>query len=230
MRRIVIDIETAGLPWEEWDEDTRAYLVRRSGPEADEEEVRDRLGLSGLTGKVIAIGMMNPDTRKGGVYYEVPGAGEAIEEREEEGIVYRAGSEAEILRMFWKDIEKYNVWVTYNGRTFDIPFLMQRSLIAGVKPSRNLDSARFRVKPHCDLMEILSFFGATRPYSLSFWCRTLGIADPKADGVDGSEVGSLYDAGKYEDIARYCMRDVASTAELFLLVEERYLSLRTDWP
>jgi len=127
MRRIVIDIETAGLPWEEWDEDTRAYLVRRSGPQADEEEVRDRLGLSGLTGKVIAIGMMNPDTRKGGVYYEVPGAGEEIEEREEEGIVYRAGSEAGILRMFWKDIERYNVWVTYNGRTFDVPFLMQRS-------------------------------------------------------------------------------------------------------
>jgi len=230
MRRIVIDIETAGLPWESWDEETQEYLVRRSGPEPDEDAVKERLGLSGLTGKVITIGMMNPDTRKGGVYYEVPGDGEKVGEIEEEGAVFRAGSEAEILQMFWNDIEKYNVWITYNGRTFDIPFLMQRSLILGIKPSKNLDSPRFRVKPHCDLMDILSFFGATRPYSLSFWCKTLGITDPKAEGVDGSEVGGLYEAGKYEDIARYCMRDVAATSELFLLLEKRYLLLRTDWP
>lgn len=230
MPRIVIDIETVGLPWEGWDEETREYLVRRSGPGSDEEAVKERLGLSGVTGKVVAIGMMNPDTRKGGIYYEVPDGGTEVEDVEEEGVVFRSGSEDEILGMFWNDIEKYRLWVTFNGRSFDIPFLMHRSIIRGVKPSKNLDTARFRVKPHCDLMEILSFFGATRPYSLSFWCRTMGIADPKEDGVDGSMIGAVYQAGRYLDIARYCLRDVSATAELFLIVEERYLSLRSDWP
>jgi len=105
MPRIVIDIETVGLPWNDWDEETREYLVRRSGPGSDEETVKERLGLSGLTGKIITIGMMNPDSRKGGVYYEVP-EGEGVE-MEEEGIVFRSGSEDEILEMFWKDIERY---------------------------------------------------------------------------------------------------------------------------
>ena len=228
MPRIVIDIETVGLPWNDWDEETREYLVRRSGPGSDEETVKERLGLSGLTGKIITIGMMNPDSRKGGVYYEAPESDGV--EMEEEGIVFRSGSEDEILEMFWKDIERYNLWVTFNGKSFDIPFLMQRSIIQGIKPSKNLDTARFRVKPHCDLMEVLSFFGATRPYNLSFWCRTMGIADPKVDGVDGSAIGSLYQDGRHLDIARYCLRDVSATAELFLLVEERYLALRSDWP
>jgi len=229
VKKIVIDIETAGLPWEAWDEEIQEYLIRRSGPDSDEETVKDRLGLSAPTGKVIAIGMMNPETRRGGVYFEIPDDGENIDDFEEEGVVFKGGSEEKILKMFWQDIEKYNTWVTYNGRTFDIPFLMQRSFINGIKPTKNLDSPRFRVKPHCDLMDILSFFGATRPFSLSFWCRTLGIDDPKKEGIDGAAVGELYNKGKILDIARYCLRDVVATMELFHIVEERYLSLRSDW-
>lgn len=229
MSRIVIDIETAGLQWDDWDEETHEYLVRRDGSGSDEETVKEKLGLSALTGKIITIGMMNPDTRKGGVYYEVPEGEAEVEDVVKEGVLFRSGSESEILEMFWHDIEKYSLWVTFNGKSFDIPFLMQRSLIQGVQPSKNLDTARFRVKPHCDLMEILSFFGATRPYSLSFWCRTMEIDDPKIDGIDGSAIGSLYREGRHLEIAKYCLRDVISTAELFLIVEKRYLSLRSDW-
>jgi DNA polymerase elongation subunit (family B) len=229
VNRIVIDVETVGLPWETWDEKTQEYLVRRGGSDSEEEAVKERLGLSAMTGKVIAIGMMNPDNRRGGVYYEIPNAETEVEEVEGEGVTFRGGSEEEILRSFWNDVKRYDLWVTFNGRTFDIPFLMQRSLILGIKPSKNLDSARFRVKPHCDLMDILSFFGATRPYSLSFWCTTLGIQDPKEEGIEGSMIGDLYHDGKHMEIARYCLRDVVATVELFLLVEDRYLSLRTDW-
>ena len=235
MSRIIFDIETVGLPWEDWDESTREYLLRRSGPEAGEDAVRERLGLSAATGKIVAIGMLNPDTGRGGVYYELPEgsetAGEEIEKEgiEEEGIRFRCGSEEEILRYFWKDIGKYSHWITYNGRTFDIPFLTLRSLILGITPSKTLDSPRYRLRPHCDLMEVLSFFGATRPFSLSFWCRTMGVEDPKGDGIDGSVIGELYGKGNHLDIARYCLRDVRATAELFRVVEERYLSLRSDW-
>ncbi len=229
MKKIVIDIETVGLPWEDWDEKTQEYLIGRGGQDSDEESVRDRLGLSGPTGKIITIGMMNPDTRRGGIYFEKPVDGESIDDFEEAGVIFRGGSEEELLQMFWQDIEKYDTWVTYNGRTFDIPFLMQRSFIRGVQPTKNLDSARYRVRPHCDLMDILSFFGATRPFSLSFWCRILGIEDPKREGIDGAAVGELYREGRILDIARYCLRDLIATTELFRVVERRYLSLRSDW-
>jgi hypothetical protein len=229
LSRIVFDIETAGLPWETWDEAVQSYLIRRGGPDADEATARERLGLSAPTGRIVAIGMMNPDTRRGGVYFDASGAEEEAGEFEEEGIVFRSGSEEEILRRFWADIDGYDQWITYNGRTFDIPYVMQRSLILGVPPPKNRDAPRYRGRPHCDLMDILSFFGATRPFSLSFWCRTLGITDPKEEGIDGSAIGALYEEGRRRDIARYCLGDVRATADLFLLVEERYLRLRSDW-
>jgi len=75
----------------------------------------------------------------------------------------------------------------------------------------------------------LTLFGTTRPFILSFWCQTLGISDPKGDGIDGSLIGDLYRHGKHLEITRYCLKDVVATAELFRLVEERYLSLRDDW-
>ena len=37
--------------------------------------------------------------------------------------------------------------------------------------------------------------------------------------VDGSMVQSMYEAGKVEEIRRYCLQDVAQTAFLFLRVE-----------
>ena len=230
MKRIVFDIETVGLPWEGFDEETQEYLLSRGKRGTDEESIKERLALYGPTGKVVAIGMMNPDTRKGGVYFEVPTGEPGEEAMEDDGVVFRWGSERDVLHMFWEDIGKYNHWVTFNGRQFDVPFLLQRSLILGVKPSRNLDSSRYSVKPHCDLMDILSLFGATRPFSLAFWCRTLGIKDPKGEGIDGSLIGQLYGEGRYRDIAQYCLKDVVATVELFRIVEERYLSLRSDWP
>ncbi len=229
MNRIVFDIETVGLPWDTWSEATREYLVGRSGAGAGEESTKERLGLSAPTGKVVAIAMMNPDTGRGGVYYEAPGGDAEGGVVEEEGIRFECGTEEEIIRRFWRDIGNYDQWITYNGRTFDIPFLTQRSIILGIKPSRTLDAPRYRLKPHCDLMDVLSFFGATRPFSLSFWCGTMGIEDPKGKGVDGSAIGDLYANGRHLEIARYCLRDVEATAELFRLVEERYLSLRYDW-
>ena len=200
----------------------------RSGAGAGEESTRERFGLAAPMGKVVAIGMMNPDTGRGGVYYEVPNGVAEDGETEEEGIRFECGSEEEIIRRFWKDIGNYDQWITYNGRTLDIPFLSQRSIILGIKPSRTLDTPRYRLKPHCDLMDVLSFFGATRPFSLSFWGGTLGIEDPKGKGIGGSVIGDLYANGKHLEIARYCLRDVEATAKVFRLVEERYLSLRSD--
>jgi hypothetical protein len=64
-------------------------------------------------------------------------------------------------------------------------------------------------------MEHLTFFGATRKYSLDFCCRAFGISSPKIDGITGRQMGSLYAEGDYARIARYCMGDVKATAELF---------------
>ncbi len=38
---------------------------------------------------------------------------------------------------------------------------------------------------------------------------------PKESGMDGSDVGPAYEAGKYLDIAKYNAEDLFATAKLF---------------
>ncbi len=105
--------------------------------------------------------------------------------------------------------------VTYNGRGYDGPVLMVRSAQNGVSPSRNLVPNRYAVEDHCDLMDILSFHGASRDrFSLDYWCRRFDIESPKGS-IDGSQIGRAYRGGRIDDIGEYCLRDVRATGELF---------------
>jgi len=52
--------------------------------------------------------------------------------------------------------------------------------------------------------------------SLDRLCKALGISSPKAEGVDGSQVFDLWQAGDYARIAEYNMRDVVATRSCWL--------------
>jgi hypothetical protein len=93
--------------------------------------------------------------------------------------------------------------------------LMVRSAQLGVAPSRNLVPNRYALEDHCDLLDVLTFHGATRDrYSLDYWCRRFDIESPKGS-IDGSQVARAYRDGRIEDIGEYCLRDVRATGELF---------------
>jgi hypothetical protein len=82
---------------------------------------------------------------------------------------------------------------------------------------------RYDAGVHCDLMEQLNFYGATRKYTLDFYAKSFGIKSSKDEGIDGSMVGDLYKEGKYLEVARYCVRDLVTTKEIFERWE-KYLS------
>jgi hypothetical protein len=130
-------------------------------------------------------------------------------------IEFIGGNEYQILEQFWKTIEKYEQIISFNGRTFDGPFLMIRSAVLGVKPSRNLVPYRYSPKDHCDLLDQLTFYGAFRRFSLDFYCKAFGIKSPKSEGITGLSLGELYRNGEYRRIAQYCLGDTIATAELF---------------
>ena len=143
-----------------------------------------------------------------------------------EKLTYLCGSEKEIIDLFWRKIrtEGYNLFVTFNGREFDCPFIMLRTFIMKSKPSYNLMSGTdFNIKGyHIDLMKELTFnkhspTGARRKFTLDFYCKQLGIPSPKADGVKGDMVKDLYENGEYQTIADYCFGDVVATGNLFNL-------------
>lgn len=157
--------------------------------------------------------MLNPETGGGRVLYR---ADTQESFRSDDGAIeFVSGDERRILATFWDDIRNYAQFVTFNGRGFDCPFLMLRSAILGVRPARNLVPYRYSTTPHCDLLDQLTFYGASRKFSLDFFCRAFGIPSPKAGGITGLDLGPLYREGRYRDIARYCIGDVIATAELF---------------
>ncbi len=95
MSRIVFDIETVGADFTSLDEQAQEYLLKSAHTDEERALVPETLSFSPLTGQVVAIAMLNPDTQKGAVYYQAPNT-EPVE-NDDNGIVYASGTEAEIL-------------------------------------------------------------------------------------------------------------------------------------
>jgi len=229
MSRLILDIETAGRELESFDEATREYLRRSAEWDGkSEEELRESLSFYPQTAEVVAIGLLNPDTDKGAVYYQQAPGSEPSLPFEEDGIRYEGGAEEDILRKFWETVKSYDQVVTYNGRGFDCPFLLVRSAVHKIRPTKELMPNRYGDE-HIDLMDRLSFFGSVRKrFSLDIWCRTLGIPSPKS-GITGYEVTGLFRAGRSLDIARYCGGDLRATRDL-LLRWENYMRFVPNGP
>lgn len=217
MSRIIVDIETSGFDFDLFDKTTQDYLMKYANTEEEEIKVIESLSFYPLTGEVVAIGMLNPDTDKGVVYFQSTSNDVLFEE---DGILFEGGSEAYILTKFWSVVNKYDNVVTFNGRTFDAPFLIIRSAVHRIKPSRNLIPNRYSDE-HIDLLDRLTFYGSMkRRFNLDTWCRTFGIASPKSEEMNGYMVSDMFKKGNVEEIARYCVKDLRATRDLFFIWEE----------
>jgi DNA polymerase elongation subunit (family B) len=213
MAKIVFDIETTGFPLDSFDEVQQQYLMKFSETDAEKEEAIRKLNLSALTAQVIAIGMLNPETNAGKVFYQNEERGSWTSK--DGTIEHIAETESEILRRFWETIQRYDQFITFNGRSFDCPFLMLRSALLGIKPTRNLMPYRYSSKEHCDLLEQLTFYGVARKYNLDFFCKAFAIPTPKDKGFTGLDLAEMFKAKRYNEIAEYCMGDVQATAALY---------------
>jgi hypothetical protein len=111
-----------------------------------------------------------------------------------------------------------SVLVTYNGRSFDLPVIVMRSLCHAIALPwyyRDRDVRyRYSAEGHLDLCDWLAEHGAARAGKLDAIARLIGL--PGKLGVDGSQVEGLYRAGQLASIQSYCLADVAQTALLFL--------------
>ena len=231
MKKLVIDIETVGMPWEEHDSYVREYLIKGMN-EAEAEEEKRRGALSPFTGRIVAIGVVNAETGRSCAMYEVPGQTEVITVKDGSRTMI-SGTERQILEKFWEFLDKDDRFISFNGRQFDGPFLMIRSAIQGLPPKRDLVGNRYRFHPNCDLREVLNFNGTINPrqmrFNLDLACKTFGIASSKTDGMDGRAVETLYRAGRHEDIALYCLEDVRATCELYLKLEKTLLQFEMSF-
>lgn len=229
---LVFDIETVGLPFASFDDAQQEYLLRYASSQEEKDKKIAEMALSPITGQIVTIGMMMIKPADGGmqpreVAYTVdPAMADTDAPREStlpSGATAYASSEHTMLENFWKLLSSHAGihLVSFNGRGFDAPWLMLRSAVLGIRPTRNLmDGTKFSYANHTDLLDKLTFYnrstsGATRAFNFDFFAKAFGITSPKAEGVDGSKVSDLFANGNYDDIAEYCLRDVRATWELY---------------
>ena len=130
MKTVVFDIETVSFPWLELDPLQRERLTRYSEDHEDFLRRKEGGALSPYTGKVIVIAMLNPETGKGIVWYEA--GGERAARASEDGFFeYRRMRREGNARRVLGTLAKFDRFVTFNGRTFDAPFLSVRSAVHG---------------------------------------------------------------------------------------------------
>jgi 3'-5' exonuclease len=131
--------------------------------------------------------------------------------------------EAAAIQRFFDGVEKYvPQLVSWNGRSFDLPVLVNRGLVHGVGAACFWDTAadnkynnyinRFHDR-HCDLMDVLSIYGG-RGSPLDELARLSGF--PGKLGIGGGAVWDSYLAGGIEAIRNYCEADTVNTYLLFL--------------
>jgi len=225
---LIFDIETIGVDFESLGKTTQDSLTRWIKREAGDDDgkynvmlkdLKEGLGFSPLTGEIVAIGVYDTERDKGAVYFQAPDI--ETEEWTEANFIFKPKTEDEMLKDFWQGVKGYREFVSFNGRSFDVPFIMVRSAVYKIKPTKNLMANRYlSYQPqnvqHIDLLDQLSFYGAVRRRgNLHLYCQTFGIRSPKSFGVTGDDVGQLFKEKQYKKIAEYNSWDLIATAELY---------------
>ena len=215
MATVVFDIETVGEDFEALDEMSKDYFLKFAQTDEEIAAAKDSLSFFPVTAQIVTIGMIEVETNKSFVYFQ--NGGTSPEKFVEGETTFISGNEKQILTLFWDQFKTYSQCVTFNGRTFDCPFLMLRSAINHIKSGKNIMPYRYDYKIHVDLADQLSFYDAIRrKFGLHMWCRAFGIESPKQGGMSGDQVKDYYKQGRYHDIARYCMADLKATKQLYL--------------
>lgn len=226
---LVFDIETVGCEFDSLSETQQEYLLRFAEQESDLskkehliEEAKRYLSLYPFTAKIISLGMLNTENEKTMVLYEGNQEDEWI--GEDSDVKYKPVDEAQMLKYFWKYVEKADKVISFNGRYFDVPFIMIRSAFNKIKPGRNLMKNRYDASLHVDLLDQFTFYNLTKKFNLDFYCHSFGIESPKEKGITGMDIKELYKAGRIKDIAVYCGKDVKATYKLFKIWND-YLNI-----
>lgn len=166
--------------------------------------------------RVVAISFLRAEIERGG-------AGETYYLQELRSGGTEKSDEKELVAGFFQFVERHKPrLVSFNGRTFDLPVLKYRAMKHGVSArflyasgdKWNSYTSRYASDWHCDLLEVLSDFGASARVRLDEVCAVMGF--PGKFGIEGSRVADLFDGGRIKDIRDYCETDVLNTYLVYL--------------
>lgn len=209
--KVVLDIETVQAPREEW-----ARLVGKpaegQGPASGEpgydlftvsaaEEARHaddeayaKSAFDGTFSRIVCIGLLE--------------FSDQMEARS--AIAWYGANERELLRQFWARLaqDRPTLYITHNGLGFDLPFIKKRSIINQVKPSVEINLAKFRTEPVYDTMAIWSNWDMRGWVKLDVLARALQV-DTKSGS--GEQVAEMWERRQGRELAQYCLQDTYVT-------------------
>ena len=216
MTKLFFDIET--IPAPESAEKALKYLYERKKKKHEDKDDEKEFG---------SYNEFYESTSFDGTYGRICTIAYAIND---EPVQSLSGDEREMVSKFWEAAGRADLFVGHNIRDFDLPFIMQRSVVLGVKPSWNkfeepgkkpwdmqkfLSFARYKNLPIFDTQwEWNNWREKWTNKTIEHISLALGIPTPK-EGIDGSEVWNFYKAGKIKEICDYCMRDVETVRAVY---------------
>lgn len=182
MKRICWDVETSPLPNDELEKLIEPFnptavkfgnikdpvLIEQKIEKAREahwQDFVDQAALSAVTGKVLAIGIMEDDKFS---------------------VIGETGTEADIITEFWSlchfEMGRLNTMIGFNTAKFDLPFLVRRSWKLGVKVPRFLRRGRYWADEFIDLRDDWQMGDRECHGSLNFICKHLGLGEKLGNG------------------------------------------------
>ena len=124
-------------------------------------------------------------------------------------------SEQEMLNEFWKIAKTIDLFVGFNIIDFDMRFIYQRSIIKGIRPTRDLTFARYRSNPMYDLMHEWSKWNQQNKISLDSLAKALSLPSSKGGEIEGKNVAKAWEEGRRREICEYCEKDVELTRKIY---------------
>lgn len=209
--KVVLDIETIQAPREEW-----ARLAGKAPGSAEgtrleeggdlftvaaaeelrhaEDDLYAKSAFDATYSRIVCIGLLE--------------FSDQMEARS--AVAWYGGNEQELLRQFWVRLAKDRptLFITHNGLGFDLPFLKKRSIIHQVRPSLDVNLAKFRTEPVYDTMAIWSNWDTRGWIKLDVLARALQV---ETKSGSGAQVAEMWEKGQQDELARYCLQDTYVT-------------------
>lgn len=123
------------------------------------------------------------------------------------------------------------IFCGHNIKEFDLPYICRRLLIHDVPlpACLKLSGKKPWEIPHEDTLELWRFGDYKHYSSLDLLANCLGVPSSKTD-MDGSQVADAYwKEARLDDIARYCLRDIYTTAMVYMKLKEMNLTLHCEY-
>lgn len=133
------------------------------------------------------------------------------------------GKEKQILKDFWDLAVDVDLFIGHNILNFDLKYIWRRSVILGIKPSREISFARFRSDQVYDTMQEWNKWEFGEKTSLNLLAKILDLPTSK-DKMNGSEVQKFHEDGRDNEIYEYCKKDVELTRKIYYRMNFQDLS------